>query len=204
MIESVPREAASRIVSSFMDVACGILPRLYAPACCVAATRITVDVLSRLQVSMRPLAVQAVIYNPALVAKGGLPTSAEEALRWRDQDHAAIGICGYSGTRREGHWSGHLVAIACEQWLIDLSLPQMNRHEQGVVLPPIVCGVGSAFLAGMEHRGFELNGCRISYEAFPADESYTGAPDWRDSARHRPATRAILEQLTARGMLRKE
>jgi hypothetical protein len=132
-----------------------------------------------------------------MVAKGRPPASAEEALRWREQDHVAIGVCGDTGVRWPGRWPGHLVAIAGEQYLIDLSLPQMNRPEKQVELTPILCRVTPSFLAGEGVIAFALNGCRLLYQALPGDHSYAGATDWHDAARHQQAIQAIGDLLHA-------
>ncbi len=189
-------------LGTFMDAACAVLPRFYAPECCLAATRITVDVLERLHMQVRPLVVNLMIHNPALVAKARPPASAEEALRWRDHDNAAMGICGARGPHRPGRWPGHLVAIVDERFLIDLTLPQMNRPHKDINVPPIMCGVSAEFLAGTAVRSFLVNGCRVFYQAVLDDESYAEVTDWKDPRKHQRAVQAIWDVMDIRGVRR--
>jgi hypothetical protein len=184
-------EAQQRQFGMFMDAACSVIPRLYSPACCLAATRIAVEVLGRFDFSVRPLVVKVAVHNPALVAKGRLPASNEEARRWREEDNAAVAVCGAQGAGRHGHWPGHLVAIVAERCLIDLSLPQVNRADRDIALTPLLCKVESAFLAGTARLAFLLNHCRVVYDALPDDRSFDGIGDWHDAAMHREAIEAI-------------
>src|SRR5438067_570640 len=143
-----------RRLTAFMEAAATVLPRYYAPQCCLAATRLAVEVLPRLQLAARPLAVKVAVHNPPLVAKGRLPASSQEAQLWRERDNAAMAVCGEAA--RPGHWPGHLVAVVLEQVVVDLSLPQFNRADKQIALAPVLFPAGAAFLAGAEDLSFAL------------------------------------------------
>lgn len=190
-----PGAAEWRALSAFMDAASVIVPRCYVPQCCLAATRIAVEALGRCHIPVRPLVVRVTVHNPPLVAKGRPPASAQEAQQWRQRDNAAAVTCGARSGGRPGRWPGHLVAIALERCLIDLSLPQVNRPDKAIELTPLLCSVSDSFLSAQEALSCLLNGCRIFYEALPDDLSYVGVGDWHDATAHRHAIDAICKSL---------
>jgi len=183
-------------VRAFFQAACRVLPHHYAPSCCLPATRIAVEVLNERQAPTRPLMVRVVVHNPALVAKGRMAASPEEARRWRDEDNAAIAVCGNLQMLHLS-WPGHVAALAGDRWLIDLSLPQLNMPDKDIHLPPLLAEVAPGFVAGREHMMWMIHGCRVFYRAYPGNHSYAGSREWQDLASHGPALREIREFLSA-------
>jgi hypothetical protein len=179
------------VARSFVEAARQIIPHYYPPGYCVAATRISVELLRALQLPTRPLMVRVGVLNPALVAKGRMPASTDEGNRWADEDNAALVVCGDPRVNGDAPWSGHVVAIAGERWLIDLALPELSRPQKCIELAPLLARVGPAFLAGHETLELMQNGCRLIYDAFPMNWSYAGSRDWQDIALHGPALEAI-------------
>jgi hypothetical protein len=182
-------------LDAFMDAACAVIPGRYAAPCCLGATRIAVDVLARLQIAARPLVVKIAVHNPALAAKGRPPQSSEESRLWRERDGAVMARCGGGTSARQGNWPGHLVAIALERFLIDLSLPQMNRPDRQIELARLLCPVSSEFLSGRAALSLLMNDCRVFYDALPDDQSYVGVGDWHLDRTHQPAIEEICQRL---------
>jgi hypothetical protein len=80
-------DVQQRKLAAVMNAACRVFPRRYRADGCIAAARVLVDVLDRLHVHCRPLAVVVDVFNPAMVARaaaegGRLPADTEEYHRW--------------------------------------------------------------------------------------------------------------------------
>lgn len=76
-----------------------------------------------------------------------------------------------------GKWPGHLVVVVPnhdgdDHLLIDLTLVQVNGQVADIELDPFLGMVDDAFVKGRQPNGVTTNGCELSYEAFPADDSY--------------------------------
>ena len=173
-----------RKAKAIMDVAPGVLARALSPDRCVAATRILLDVLHRLHVRASPLSVKVSIYNGAMCervrALGRRPQTFEEVLAWREAGAWEVVVGESDGPPGPGRWAGHLIALAWGKVIFDLTLPQANRPQKGISLPPALLPVGSAFVAGESPAGFDCKGCNIVYQACPADRSYERGGDWRN------------------------
>ncbi len=193
--------AQERKLAAVMNAACKVFPPRYRPDSCIAAARVLVDVLDRLHVRARPLAVVADIFNAALLtraqAEGGrLPSDTAEYCRWVEEDGAWWLTLGPGGAEPEpGKWPGHLAVVVWESVLIDLTLPQASRPRRGIVLAPVAVQVDRPFLTGECRRVIELGGCEAHYLARPEDRSYQAAPDWQDRSRHAGVVRAIVRRV---------
>jgi hypothetical protein len=158
---------------------------LYRPDCCIAATAILIDVLDYFRLTARPLSVIATVFNPAMsrrIEREGMPTLEEAERDWfpRGCYSLAVGV----GGPQLGKWPGHLVVNLADQVLIDLTLDQADRPQHGIVLPmPIVAPFPPDFLTEDGQMAGLINGCRVVYEARPADRSFDRSNDWRSRKR---------------------
>jgi hypothetical protein len=170
---------------------------LYRPDCCIAATAILIDVLDYFRLTARPLSVIASVYNPAMserILREGMPTLEEAERDWFPNGcySVAVGI----GDPEPGKWPGHLVANLADQALIDLTLDQANRPQHQIVLPPfLVAPLDGEFLLGKADLAGTGNGCRIVYEARPADRSFERSNDWKSKKRRSEVVGAAIRRL---------
>jgi hypothetical protein len=196
-------DCQTRKLACVMDAACDELPRRYRPDCCIAAARVLIDVFAELHVRARPLAVSVDVFNPPFVqraeANGGrLPATTEEYQSWTAECGAWWLTLGHPASEPQpGKWPGHVVVVAWESILIDLSLPQAGRPERGINLVPLVVQVRPDDLDGTGRRVVDCNGCELHYLARPDDRTFLAAPDWQDRRRHEPTVREILARVRA-------
>ncbi len=187
-------------VAAFMDAALEVLPRLYRPDCCIAATRIACLVLGdRLHMRVRPLTVEAQVVNAALAARDRLPLTDAEYRRWQAEDGSYwLTLGARDATPRPSHWPGHLVAVIYDRVLVDLTLAQGSRPARGIRLPALTVQVSADVLTGAEGRVVELDGAVVAYHTRPADRSFAVARDWQEAGRHDAAVRLIRGRMTYR------
>lgn len=190
-------------LSMAMDHAVPVIRRLYKPNCCIAATRVMLEVFHWLQVPARPLMVRCIVLNPALVAMGGLDTLAgiktSEGARplvdggaWLielgDPDHEAL----------PGQWPGHLVCCAFGKVLCDLSLPQASRPHKGINLIPMASEVAPIFFTDEVGWKTTCNGSEVWYNRVPDDGGYKKARDWYHPLHRDRAVRLIKKSIRRR------
>jgi hypothetical protein len=186
-----------------MNAACDEMPRRYRPDCCIAAARVLIDVLAELHVKARPLSVSIDVFNRPFIERaeaegGGLPETTEEYQRWVAECGAWWLTLGHAASEAEpGKWPGHVVVVAWESILVDLSLPQGSRPQRGIRLVPLAIRVKPDDLDGVGRRVVEVNGCELHYRGRPDDRSYQTAPDWQDRRRHEATVREILAHVRA-------
>lgn len=176
---------------------------------CIASTRITIEVMRRLKVKARPLAVEATVYNEgfhdAVTAEGWPDTSDTEAFHaWCDKHNAwSLGI-DRSQSQGDMRWPGHLVALVGRSpYLVDAAADQMSRPKKGIEMPGVfvqplyqtgfVTGQQPAIFTGEEDGKVKQV---VVYRAFPDDRSYNTAPDWKEPNRFMPAVERIVKHLT--------
>lgn len=157
--------------------------------CCIAATRVAVEVSKRLGFEARAQTTQLRVWNKKLFER--------------------IQAEGFDGKFRDGEWSvgigfgedpryanpewkgfdGHLVAVVEERFLVDLSFGQTSRPKKDMPTLP-------ALAVAMRNDGQPWPACVVS-ERFtcvydPIDNSgYLKSPDWTDEER----TEQIIEQI---------
>jgi hypothetical protein len=187
-------------VAAYMDAAVDILPGLYRPDCCIAATKIATLVLAdRLHMRVRPMTVEVDVVNAALAARDRLPETDAEYRQWQAEDGSYwLTLGARDATARPGHWPGHLVAIVYDRVLLDLTLAQASRPAHGIRLPALTVRVSAGFLTGAEGRVVELEDAVVAYRARPADRSFARARDWQDAHRHDAAVRLIRDRMSYR------
>lgn len=165
-----------------------LLAQRFRPDCCIAATRVAVHVLTRLGFAAKPQPTQLMVYTKKLWQRVESDTFDYPFLNgeW------SVGV-GFGEDKRftdEPEWkgyAGHLVAVCSTQkppaFLIDLSLGQAARPENGIVLPP-----------AMFHRSSKttINKCVLMYR--PIDNpKFVEAPDWTDASRTDPIIEELVE-----------
>jgi len=162
----------------------------FAESCCIAATRIVIDVLDYFGVEASPLAAQVYLYNGPMLDRldrDGLPATQEEAQSWLKEDPAlwSVGLGVGDGCSPE-RWPGHLVAVARfhgELWLIDGSLGQGCRPHRGIHAPAVfIAPVEESFLQG-DSRAWEKSGdgwrTRVEYWPQPERRDWISSPNWK-------------------------
>lgn len=208
--EKTPEHAPSTDLANFTGPARPFLPHLcevvrdemrigtlYRPDCCIAATAILIDVLDYFRLTARPLSVIATVFNPAMsgrIEREGMPTLEEAERDWFPNGcySLAVGI----GDPEPGKWPGHLVANLADKVLIDLTLDQADRPQHGIVLPmPVVAPFPPELLTEDGQMAGMVNGCRVVYEARPADRSFERSNDWRSRKRHDAVVGAAIRRL---------
>src|SRR5206468_2721723 len=144
--------------------------RAFRPDSCIASTAVAIDVLERFGLKSQALAVEVSVFNLPFVEhlrrEGTLPQTPDDVRRWQQAGCHAVDID--RKLKRPGGWSGHLVAIAADRWLVDLSIDQVNRPQQGILLAPLAWPVKKAFLRGQQPQSIDVGQVVLRYRAYPA------------------------------------
>jgi hypothetical protein len=186
-----------RILDAVMDNAPAVIRRFYRPDCCIAATRVLVEVFTRLRCLARPLSVVTEVRNGVMVELGKRfghphPLTEAEGYLWRDLGAWSV-IMGLPGVPyAPDRWPGHLACLVWESVLCDIAVTQATRPHIGIHLLPVAVEVRPEFLCGGESSIIDVGDCELYYETRPADRSYADAVDWYDKARHERAIESIL------------
>jgi hypothetical protein len=184
-------------LSAVMNAAVNHVPRHYRPDCCIAATRILLDVFGRLNVPAAPLPVLCSVANAVMVREKGCWgltdwISDEEADRL-DRLGAYQMLLGVSPRDEQpGKWAGHLVCLAYGVVMIDLSLPQINRPAKGIEVIPLMLEVDPDWTTSADGALFKVGKCTVAYAPYPDAPRWEGSRDWWDRARRKPVVDAIV------------
>lgn len=176
------RDDEIKVIEALISLAPPLLDAAFGPNSCIHATRVVVEVLDELGIVARPLAVTTSIVNAEYLdaeRRLGRPfAELSEAQKW----HREMGAFSYGIGAKEsaGRWAGHLVAVARQRAIVDLTISQANHVEFNMILPPLCATVDGAFLNGRGTTSVMVNGCKVIYEARVGDESYKDTPAWRD------------------------
>lgn len=152
---------------------------LYGPHSCIGTVRAGLEVLHRLGVPARPVAVEVSVFNAAFVARarelGRLPRGWEESERWFAEVGAhSIGLTGQNQPP-ESRWAGHLCLLLDDRLLVDPSIDQVARPQYGIVPPSlIILDASVAFQEGRERLGGRHAGAEFIYRCCPNDRGYEG------------------------------
>lgn len=168
-----------KTIHDFMPPACTLLMKRDNLRCSITATRVVFDVLAKSNFKVRPLAVQARVYNPLYTQKMRPPESDEEANQWLEEGCWSI-VYGGSEKKVANKWPGHLVAVVNDACIIDLSIVQAYRPDKNLIVNPVFAEINDEFLSGEIQRGVNNNGCLIVYKAIPEDDTYTKNKSWID------------------------
>lgn len=181
-------------LTAFMNAACALLPKRFKPDCCIAATRLAVEVLgSRLKMDVVPLTCEAWVFNAparAWVESRDWPRNPDEVAEWHGKGCWTVTVGERSATGPG--WSGHLVAIVAGRVLIDLSLGQASRPHKLILAHPLVATADADFAVpppdGGPERELHYNlpaGGKVAYVARHGDHSYRPCKDWGKIGRDR-------------------
>lgn len=176
------RQGETQIIEALATAAPPLLNRRFGNHSCIHATRVAVEVLKEFGMPARPLSVRATIINAKYIEATSLIgrpfESTSEAMKW----HRETGAFSYGIGAKEaaGRWPGHLVAIARQSALIDLTIEQANHPKFDMILQPILTMASGRFLNGDEVLDVAVNGCRVIFEARVGDESFKDTPAWND------------------------
>ena len=190
------RPLEQRLVA-FSEIAKKELVRVGFGKECLAASRISVDVLKRAGLAVKPLTVMARAVNAKFLKQ------VEHLRRFPQRNEfwpgaSSVGI----GYETPGEWTGHLVVIVEAGYLLDLTLDQAARRKHKIRLPPfLVWQVNREFLEGkaIVELGFgDPVSTYASYKACPDDLRYAFLPLW-NSAELKPVADRISELWNDRG-----
>lgn len=164
---------------------------------CIASTRIGIDVLAGLGISARPLQVEAMIFNAAmlrLMQAGPIPLVEPARTELFDSVGAyAVGL----GTPEPDDDGLHVVAIVADQVLWDLSLDQGSRPKYDIQLGPLAVEITtpdflrteSLLVVGDPSRG------KIRYKSRPADDGFSHSHNWRPDGRDAPLRAELVSRV---------
>lgn len=161
--------------------------------CCLAASRVLVNLLESFRISAYPLPAQCIVYNgpyQARLLRGQPhPKSEEEAKAWGEDGCWSVSMGFPDEIPAPDSWEGHMVVIAnspllAHPLLLDFALGQAHRPEKGIVLP-------RAFVGQLDHRHLEPpvlstpllvrdieRGALLAYQRHPKPPRWEHAPDW--------------------------
>lgn len=186
------------VLKGYTRIARPIILEYFQKDSCIASTRITVEVFSRLGFKAMPLPCQVQVYNnkfrEIFEREKHWPTK-EEMEKWVTQGAWGIGI-GFGDHKGEGYL-GHLVAIVENRYLIDSSIDQAERPHKEIFFPAIlVAEINRDFRRGKEkHTIINDRGTVMVYELKIKDRKWETSPDWTVISRHTPAIKRILLEI---------
>src|SRR5262249_9221983 len=132
-------KVSETVLGALRDQAWPLIRQHYNSNCCIASSRIALDVMRRFDIRGFARPVELNVYNAAFMERyreyGHFPDDEEEARKWEQRGAYRI-ILGRRGDDEPELTPGHLVVIAEDSWLLDLSLPQTTRPERNIVLQP--------------------------------------------------------------------
>lgn len=193
----------TRVLSEFRAVADPVIAATYVPNCCIAATRITVEVLRHFGVEVDVMPCEAVYCNARfyalLMAEGSAPQTQEVADRWEGAGARFVWI-GADDAPDRGGWNGHLVAIARqgeEAYLVDMSARQAHRPHKEIVVPRgLIAPIPPTYHGGTMLLDSD-DGTTAVYWPKPEKRGYRSARDW-SRKRHERVVAAIIRMMKRR------
>ena len=188
------------------SVAKSALRRRFREDSCINSTRVLFDVYRAVGIAADAVSVRTRIYAPAFVDRGHregrMPESPEEVHSWTSEPGVwSVGI-GFGTDLGKHKWPGHLV-LRSDSTLIDATIDQANRPQDGIVMPPmlLLAHTSDAFWRADDLLGVEINGCQVVYESRPNDNSYLGSPAWSGRSHIEGAVAAeLIRYLESRGV----
>ncbi len=146
---------------------CLVLSRYYIAQCCIAATKVGVQVLREWGIEARPLLVGVTARCPSTAF-----SPAYEVII----DHRSSKKCGGPGL------SGHLVIagrVGAKEFLLDLSAYQMDRPERGLHVPRgIYVAVDKLSLPLAVDTGDSQSVVTYERHRSPKHSRWRDTPDW--------------------------
>lgn len=153
----------------------------YSPDSCVATASAITDALRQFGADTYELSVSAMVCNEEFAKAAGLLGRLPSVAEYHGTGAYALGLG--MDIDKGPVWAGHVVAIVDRRWMVDASIDQASRPEQGIVLrpdDPIVMPVAEAFLRGREPL-LAVNplGVAVRYDAKPGDRGFRVSPNYR-------------------------
>lgn len=180
------------VFGALVEVGQPILSEIFAPRCCIAATRVAVDVLAACGYAAHPRPMWARAGNGAFcdALTHDIPVDEWDAL----------GVRRVEIDEQGDDYPAHLVAIVSGH-LVDLSAAQFARPAKNILVPPyVILDLPYDWATNREGVGRRLDGGGILvYRTINTElPDYRQAPDWRKRIRTRPAVEATLDAIGVR------
>jgi len=162
---------------------------------CIACTKILVELGTTVGLDIRPLTVEASVFNPVFtehIKEHGIDPEEDDMVRLGEAGGRFV-VLGARDEREPngpGMWPGHMVAVMRAKGkpvtVIDLSIDQASRPKKDInIVDPLVFGVPDEFTQGTSVAtgiyGTKVGQICFIYRGFPEDTSYEAAPDWQRS-----------------------
>jgi hypothetical protein len=143
------------------------------PNACILATRLGVEALRYKGIRARAVPVRLNVFNKqaAELLQANVPNE-----QWTAESGAWVVSIGHGAVNGDG-WNGHLVIIAQERYLVDLTAAQVQRLHRGIEAEAFWheardLAQGEPIALGTEDGSLWL------YEPDPENRSYLQAPAW--------------------------
>lgn len=186
-----PKWDPGAVLRALADEVWPVLARNFRPNCCVAATRICVDVLARFGVAAEALPTEPVVANDRFLAweRGGRQGLVPPGAWVIEVDLEST----------EG-FPGHLVVAARSHglgWVLDPTAPQFSRPARGILVEGAVL-LGPA-RGPVEPVYFLPAGAMIAYRVHSDPGiAWEHTPDWaHPKPHHKVLHRELVEELAA-------
>lgn len=155
---------------------------------CIRTAKMVIRLLKELGVKSREISVTALIANqPCGLFLKPLSLSLSQIKREHVPRIKDLRMVRFGGTppyiHTSGSWRGHLVVVAEERFLIDLSIDSVNDPAQRFCLDPIAVEIGPENVATLDddRYTFDLDmptGEMVSYRHAPDNHEYFGLQAW--------------------------
>jgi hypothetical protein len=148
---------------------------------CIAGSRIVMEVLKKFHFkNVKPLVVEANVFNETYVKKGRTPESHEEAQTWLEEGAWQVVLGERTEIPPTGVWPGHLVLLIDGTAVFDITAGQATRPNKNINITPMFTTVPDNFVRGEDKCGLIFNNCMVVYSSYPNDTSYVAYRDWND------------------------
>jgi hypothetical protein len=180
---------------AYVPAAIGLLRRHYEPECCVAATLITCLTFERLGIPCEPLSVYAALVNGDFLLQaqrtGREPARSEEYAGWAGDSGAwSVGL-GFPEPDKGGK-VGHVVAVAWQKVVLDLTLDQAAEPLRGILPLPCLSVVTPDRLRGERGWAMRFDWGEVRYQAAPQDRNFMQTEIWQDLAVVEPFVQELV------------
>jgi hypothetical protein len=156
---------------------------------CIAWSRIGRDVLAQLGVQSTCVPARLRVCNAAARRH----VDAKQPWMIGSGDGSWYVSIGGGGQSRPGRWDGHMVLLAEERFLVDLTLHQAARPEYGIHVEPAWFPLDAPLVHGEPVSFLKLDGTVMQYERDDTLPPYQDTPGWtRD---YRSLVRLLVRRL---------
>ena len=123
-----------RLLRMYRTAATAVLPRFFAPNCCLNGTRVAMEVLRYFDVEVTPVATNAMVFNKIwfnrMEAVGDRDVSTEDVEGWQRDGGWSLAV----GPKSEGPgYSAHVIGLVKDvHWFVDSSFGQFSRPQHAI------------------------------------------------------------------------